>query len=133
MIAGANVATAVSMLLVGYSDRLNPADHPLLSTLGMAFPFFLLVNFAFLFVWLIFKWRMIWISVMGFVCAYVPINIYMPLNARQDIPEGALKLLSYNVCTYGGNNGIMAGRHLRESAHKPVFQRFFRKKCLSMQ
>ena len=103
MIAGANVATAVSMLLVGYSDRLNPADHPLLSTLGMAFPFFLLVNFAFLFVWLIFKWRMIWISVMGFVCAYVPINIYMPLNARQDIPEGALKLLSYNVCTYGGN------------------------------
>ncbi len=103
MIAGANVATAVSMLLVGYSDRLNPADHPLLSTLGMAFPFILLVNFAFLFVWLIFKWRMIWISVMGFVCAYVPINIYMPLNARQDIPEGALKLLSYNVCTYGGN------------------------------
>ena len=59
MIAGANVATAISMVLVGYSDRLNPADHPLLSTLGMAFPIFLLINFAFLFFWLIFKWRMI--------------------------------------------------------------------------
>ena len=103
MIAGANVVTVVTMLLIGYSDRLDPADHPLLSTLGMAFPFFLLINLAFLFFWLVFKWRMLWISVAGFVCAYVPINIYMPLNSRQDIPEGALKLLSYNVCTYGGN------------------------------
>ena len=103
MIAGANVATVISMLLVGYSDRLNPADHPLLSTAGMVFPLFLLVNFAFLFFWLIFKWRMIWIPVVGLVCAYVPINIYMPLNVKQDIPEGALKLVSYNVCTYDGN------------------------------
>ena len=103
MIAGANVATVITMLLVGFSDRLNPADHPLLSTAGMAFPFFLLVNMAFLFFWLIFKWRMIWIPVVGFVCAYVPISIYMPINGKQEIPEGALKLVSYNVCTYGGN------------------------------
>ena len=103
MIAGANVTTVVSMLLVGYSDRLDPASHPLLSTVGMAFPFFLLFNLAFLFFWLVFKWRMIWISVVGFVCAYVPINIYMPLHTKQDIPEGAFKLVSYNVCSYGGN------------------------------
>ena len=103
VIAGANVTTVITLLLVGYSDRLNPADHPLLSTLGMSFPFFLLINLAFLFFWLIFKWRMIWISVAGFVLAYVPISIYMPINARQDIPEGALKLVSYNVCGYGGN------------------------------
>ena len=103
MIAGANVTTVVSMLLVGYSDRLDPASHPLLSTMGMAVPFFLLVNLAFLFFWLVFKWRMVWISVVGFVCAYVPINIYMPLHTKQNIPEGAFKLVSYNVCSYGGN------------------------------
>ena len=44
MIAGANVATVLMMLLIGYSDRINPAEHPLLSTLGMAFPFFLFSN-----------------------------------------------------------------------------------------
>jgi endonuclease/exonuclease/phosphatase family metal-dependent hydrolase len=103
MIAGANVATVITMLLVGFSDRLNPADHPLLSTMGMVFPFFLLVNLGFLFFWLIFKWRMIWISVLGFVCAYVPISIYMPLNTSKEMPDGVLKLLSYNVCSYGGN------------------------------
>ena len=109
MFAGANVATVVSMLLVGYSDRLNPADHPLLSTVGMSFPLFLLVNFAFLFFWLVFKWRMIWISILGFVCAYVPISIYVPLNSKQDVPEGALKLVSYNVCAYGGNDKYEQG------------------------
>ena len=97
------MATVVMMLLAGFSDRLNPAEHPLLSTMGMSFPFLLLVNLAFLFFWLIFKWRMIWITVLGYVCAYVPINIYMPLNTSQEIPDGALKLISYNVCTYGGN------------------------------
>ena len=103
LIAGANVATVLVMLLVGYSDRLNPADHPLLSTLGMTLPVFLLINLVFLFFWLVFKWRMVWISVLGLVLAYVPISIYMPLNSSQDIPEGALKIISYNVCAYGGN------------------------------
>ena len=103
LIAGANVATVLVMLLVGYSDRLNPAGHPLLSTLGMTLPVFLLINLVFLFFWVVFKWRMVWISVLGLVLAYVPISIYMPLNSSQDIPEGALKIISYNVCAYGGN------------------------------
>ena len=31
MIAGANVATVIVMLLVGFSDYVNPATHPLLA------------------------------------------------------------------------------------------------------
>ena len=103
MIAGANVATIIVMLLVGFSDRLNPVDHPMLSTLGMTFPFFLLFNLVFLLFWIIFKWRMMWIPIAGFLLAYVPISIYMPVNRQQNVPEGAMKLVSYNVCTYGGN------------------------------
>ena len=103
VIAGANVASVIVMLLVGFSDRLNPSDHPLLSTLGMTLPVFMLINLGFLFFWLTFKWRMVWIPVCGFLLAYVPISIYMPINARQDIPEGTLKVVSYNVCGYGGN------------------------------
>ena len=65
MLAGANIATVIVMCLVGYSDRVNPADHPLLSTVGMTFPFFLLFNLLFLLFWLFFKWRMAWIPVAG--------------------------------------------------------------------
>lgn len=103
MLAGANIATVVVMLLVGYSDRLNPADHPLLSTMGITLPFFLLANLLFLFFWIVFKWRMVWIPVLGYLLAYVPISIYMPLNMVQDVPDGAIRLVSYNVCGYGGN------------------------------
>ncbi len=104
MVAGANIATIILMVLVGYSDRLNPADHPVLACVGMTFPFFLLINMLFLFFWLIFKIRMAWIPVLGYLLAYVPINIYMPIHLRtSNLPEGAIKLISYNVCEYGGN------------------------------
>ena len=104
MVAGANIATILLMVLVGYSDRLNPVDHPILSCVGMTFPFFLLFNMCFLFFWLIFKIKMVWIPVLGYLLAYVPINIYMPFNLRtSNLPEGTIKLISYNVCEYGGN------------------------------
>jgi endonuclease/exonuclease/phosphatase (EEP) superfamily protein YafD len=103
VLTGANVATIIVMLLVGYSDRLNPTDHPVLSTVGMTFPFFLLANMAFLFFWLLFKWTRVWVPVVGFLLAYVPISIFMPLHTSQEVPEGAIKVVSYNVCSYGGN------------------------------
>ena len=103
LIAGANIATILLMLLAGYSDRLNPEQHPILSVLGMTFPVFLLVNLLFLFLWLTIKWKKAWIPIAGFAAAYMPITLFMPVNMRQEVPEGAIKLISYNVCTYGGN------------------------------
>ncbi len=103
MLTGANIATIIVMLLVGYSDRLNPTDHPILSTVGMTFPFFLLANMAFLVFWLVFKWSRAWLPVVGFFLAYVPINIYIPLHTSQEVPDRTIKLISYNVCSYGGN------------------------------
>ena len=103
MITGANVATVIIMLLVGYSDRVYPIDHPTISTIGMTFPFFLLANLLFLFFWLTFKWKKMWIPIAGFLLAYVPISIYMPFHLKQEVPEGSVKIITYNVCGYGGN------------------------------
>ncbi|SFW39397.1 Metal-dependent hydrolase, endonuclease/exonuclease/phosphatase family [Prevotellaceae bacterium HUN156] len=103
MMTGANVATVIVMLLVGYSDRINPSDHPLMSTVGMAFPILLVINMAFLLFWLIFKWSRAWVPAVGFVIAYVPISIYMPINVVFSPPDDAIKLVSYNVCSYNGN------------------------------
>ena len=103
LIAGANVATVLTMLATGYADRLYPPDHPLLSVLGLTFPIFLLLNLLFLLFWVVFKWRRLWIPVAGYLLAYPPIATYLPLNPRQDIPDGCIKVLTYNVCSYGGN------------------------------
>ena len=100
LIAGANVVTVCIMLLAGFSDRINPVNYPVLSCLGIVFPVFLIINLLFLFFWLVFSWRKVWIPIAGFLLAYIPISKYMPLNSRQDIPDGSIKLLTYNVCSY---------------------------------
>lgn len=104
LMTGANAMTILLLLLTGYSDRIPPVDHPLLSTIGLFFPFFLVANLLFLFFWLLFKWTRAWVPVLGFVLACVPIRIYMPLYVFHGEPDSdAIKLITYNVCSYGGN------------------------------
>lgn len=102
LMAGANVAIVLLMLATGYSDHISPVSHPLLSSFGMTFPFFLLANLLFLFFWVLFKWRRMWIPVVGYILAYVPISIYIPLNRPGDTEGTTLKVVSWNVCMYGG-------------------------------
>lgn len=103
LMTGASVATVVLLLVTGYADRVSPERMPILSVLSMAFPLLLLSNLLLLLFWLAFKWRKAWIPLLGFLLAYVPIRTYMPLNRQQDVPEGSIKVVSYNVCAYGGN------------------------------
>lgn len=97
IIAGANVATILVMLMVGYSDHFDPACHPNLAILGLVFPFLVFFNLAFLVFWLIFKPRKIFIPIVGFILCYQPIRIYFPLNVSREIPKDAIKVVSYNV------------------------------------
>ena len=97
MIAGANVATIVLMLLIGYSDRLDPMEFPRLTNIGLAFPLFLLINVGFLAFWLLFKKRFALIPIAGFLIGYNPIRTYCPLNLPKTGSDSTLKVLSYNV------------------------------------
>ena len=103
LLTAASAMTSLLLIAVGYSDCLNPADYPWLACLGMAFPFFLLANLIMLFIILIFKWQRSWIPMLGFAIAYIPIRTYIPLHISHDVPPDCIKVLSYNVCGYGGN------------------------------
>lgn len=102
IVAGANIATIIIMFMLGFADYVNPERFPMLSTSGMAFPFFLVINMAFLVFWAIFKVRMVIIPVAGYLACYAPIRIYMPVNMREDLPEGCIKILTWNVQGYSG-------------------------------
>lgn len=102
MIAGANVATVIIMLFVGYADYISPAKHPFVANFGLLLPVFLLANLLFLFFWLIFKRRMSLIPIIGYVLCYGPIRTYLPLNLPVDMPQNTLKVLSYNVQSFTG-------------------------------
>jgi len=100
MIAGANIATILIMIAIGYSDRINPAEHPLVANLGMAFPIFLIINLMFLIFWAIFKPTWSLIPIVGYLLCYSPLRTYFPINLPKDVPEGAIKVMSYNVCKF---------------------------------
>ena len=102
IIAGANVATIVLMLLVGYSDRVNPADHSVIGVVGLAFPVLLALNMAFLVFWLCTRKRWALIPFLGFVVGYGPVSVYCPLSMLRDAPDGAIKVLTYNVYNFHG-------------------------------
>ena len=100
--AGANITIVLLMLLVGYSDHIDPEHHPIAGCVGITFPFFIIANFLFLGFWMLFYWRKAWIPILGFILAYEPINIYMPIRLIDDPPADALKVMAYNVCGFGG-------------------------------
>ncbi len=100
---GASVMVAAATVAVAYSDRLDPIAHPVLACAGMVFPIFLVANLVVLLLWLMVKWRRVWIPIAAFVLAFPSIRIFMPLHSSSQPPEGCIKVLSYNVAAYGGN------------------------------
>ena len=97
LVAGANIATVIAMLLIGYSDRVNPASHPLIANIGLTFPIFLALNIGFLVFWLFFNKMMATIPVAGLILGFAPIRVYSPLNITEEAPKGSIKVMSYNI------------------------------------
>ena len=103
ILTGASATTSVLLVVVAYSDRINPVDHPLLACLGMMIPFVIIANLIFLVAWLFIRWRRSWIPLVGLVLSYGAIHTYFPLHGAGKVPEGCIKVVSYNVCGYAGN------------------------------
>lgn len=101
LIAIINVAVSAGMLLVGYSGISSPESHAYVAVLGLTFPFFLLLNLAFLVFWLSVKWKFTIISLLAFIAGYGPVRTYCPFNAPGKHPEEGIKVLSYNIEAYG--------------------------------
>ena len=100
IIGGANIATILIAILLGYSDRFDAAAHALLSSSGMVFPLFALLNAAFLLFWVFFWWRGIIIPVIGFIVCYFPMRAFCPVNMPQEPPADAVKFLTMNVMDF---------------------------------
>ena len=109
MIMGANVASIILMLLVGYSDHLNPQEHPILSCLGLTFPVFLAINFGFLVFWAVFSLKRVIVPILGFMICYSPVRSYFPLNVSSS-ESVDLKVVTYNVAGYSADEkGVRGG------------------------
>jgi len=116
VISGANIVTALLMILTGYSYLVNPMKFSLIGPWGLAFPFFLAFNLCFLVFWLFFHRKKAYIPFLTFIICYFPVHTYLGLNANSEVPEGAIKVMSYNVLGFHGLEGSSLSRDSNEIA-----------------
>ena len=101
-----NIVVVVAMNFCSYSTLLNSHTHPEYSYFGMFFPIFLVGSAAFIIFWLIFKRRCMLISLVGMALCGSNIRTYCPLNIPTAAPEGSIKVMSYNVMSFGKHDSI---------------------------
>ena len=90
------------LLLTAYSPHIHPVVHPVESCMGLTFPIFLIINLCFLIFWLLVRYKFALLPILGFAFCYPQIRTYFPINIHtSDIPEGSIKILSYNIMSFG--------------------------------
>lgn len=96
----ANVPVLLFLLLSAYSDRINPASYPTLAISGLFFPVALAATVVLLAVWLLLYWRGTLLPIAALLLSLPAIHRYMPLSRSQEIPDGAIKVMTYNVLMF---------------------------------
>ena len=97
-----NLITIGLLLFAAYSPNVDPELHPLRACMGLTFPVFLVFNACFLIFWLIFRYRLALVPLIGILLCASQIRTYMPINFRtSNVPDEAIKILSYNVMAFG--------------------------------
>jgi endonuclease/exonuclease/phosphatase family metal-dependent hydrolase len=103
IVLAVNAAFAFAFLLIAYSPYIHPAAHPVESCMGLAFPIFLIVNVSFVLFWAVAYWRYALLSMLAMLIGCGAIRTYIPLHGTtKELPEEAIKLLSYNTMQFGG-------------------------------
>ncbi len=102
-----NLLAGIGYLVSAYSSYVSPENHPWMAAFGLVFPFFLLLNLVFLFVWLFVRKRFVLFPLLILAGGWKALFLYCPMN-RAESPSGeTLKLLTYNVAmlNFGDKDG----------------------------
>ena len=101
ILLGANVVSILLMLLCGLTSYFHPDGVLVHSAIfSLAFPFFVFINLAFLFLSLIFYIRYVWVPFIGLILGFGMIRTYCPFNIPNPHPKGCIKVMSYNVAGF---------------------------------
>jgi endonuclease/exonuclease/phosphatase family metal-dependent hydrolase len=97
-----NAIVLIVLLLSAFSGYISPYSFIIFSYLGLFFPFILVGNIAILIAWLLFKqWKPALLHLVVFCICGSAIYTYCPLHKKNGkIPEGAIKILTYNVMRF---------------------------------
>ena len=102
-----NVLALIALLIAAFSDFISPFRTVIFSYLGLFFPFIFLFNLALFLVWLFAKqWKPAGLNLLVFLVCINAIHTCFPIHAKTEkVPEGCIKLLTYNVMRFGQPDG----------------------------
>lgn len=92
-----NILAVVLLWLSGWSSHIDPQQWVFPAFLGLAYPFILLVNLAFILVWLLIRKRLILIPLIGIALGYNTLSDFFQINLQRQNDKGAIKVMNYNV------------------------------------
>jgi len=96
-----NILFLVLLIGAAYSDFISPDKSLVMAYLGLGFPIFFTINIFYAIYWLITRdWKLFFCCLFVFVVTWGPIRRYYPFHLKQEVPENAIKVLTYNVMNF---------------------------------
>lgn len=115
---GANICTILLLWLCVGLTFISPDFMPRLSLLTLAFPIFLIVDILFIFFWLLFHARLVWVPILGallvgsYILDYSPLNFSGKSDKNNEASDSTLTIITFNV------------GHMLEEEQKEEFMRY---------
>jgi endonuclease/exonuclease/phosphatase family metal-dependent hydrolase len=97
-----NAIVLMGLILSSYSGYFSPYRFVFFPYLGLFFPFIFVGNIAVFIVWMLFKqWKQVLLHLIVFLICGEAIYTNCPLHKQtKEIPEDAIKILTYNVMRF---------------------------------
>jgi len=99
-----NIITALFYLLSCLAPYIKPTSSWFISVMGLAFPFLLVLLIGFIFLWLILKPRMVWLSLIILLFGFKSISVFWGFNApsgfNYEKKPGQIRIASWNVARF---------------------------------
>ncbi len=102
ILLGANLAFLILLWFCCFSTQVSPANHGHIAVLGLAFPAVLLLNLFFIPLWILVRWRWVFVPVVGIALVGGYVLDYFPLSGSvsQKEQDNVVRLLTWNVKNY---------------------------------
>lgn len=95
LLLGANLFTLVLLWICCATTWIDPSLHPSVSVVGLGFPVFLILNLLFIPLWMLFKFRMVIVPILGMALCGNYILDYCPLGIGRS-EESDISVLTWN-------------------------------------
>jgi endonuclease/exonuclease/phosphatase family metal-dependent hydrolase len=98
-----NVMTSAALMVAAFSDFVSPARAVFFSYLGLFFPLLFIINLGLFAFWLFAgQWKAVGLNLLVFLVCINAIHTYFPIHRETEtLPEGCIKILTYNVMRFG--------------------------------